>query len=81
MNAPPTLRLDQLPIGTTAVVRQLRGGSELLNRLAAMGLSTGVQLAVLQNTGRGPMLVNVRDTRIALGRGEASKILVEKTGT
>lgn len=80
MNA-PTLSLDQLPKDATAVVRQLRGGGELVHRLAAMGLTEGVRLVVLQNAGRGPMLVNVRDTRIALGRGEAIKILVEKTGT
>jgi Fe2+ transport system protein FeoA len=76
----PTLSLDQLPKDATAVVRQLRGGDELVSRLAAMGLTEGAQLVVLQNTGHGPMLVNVRDTRIALGRGEAIKVLVEKTG-
>ena len=75
----PTLTLDQLPKDATAVVRQLRGGGELVHRLAAMGLTEGAQLVVLQNTGHGPMLVNVRDTRIALGRGEAIKVLVEKT--
>jgi Fe2+ transport system protein FeoA len=79
MNTTPAVSLDQLPKGTTAVVRQLRGGNELKSRLAAMGLTEGVRLVVLQNTGHGPMLVNVRDTRIALGRGEAIKVLVEKT--
>jgi len=75
----PTVTLDQLPKDATAVVRQLRGGGELVHRLAAMGLTVGAQLVVLQNTGHGPMLVSVRDTRIALGRGEAIKVLVEKT--
>lgn len=73
-----TLSLDQIPKDAHAVVRQLRGGGELVHRLAAMGLTVGAQLVVLQNTGRGPMLVSVRDTRIALGRGEAIKVLVEK---
>ena len=81
MSALPTLSVDLLPQGAAAVVRKLRGGGELVNRLAAMGLSEGAQLVVLQNTGHGPMLVSVRDTRIALGRGEASKVLVEKTAT
>ena len=63
------------------MVAQLRAGNELTSRLAAMGLSAGARLVVLQNSGHGPMLVNVRDTRIALGRGEASKVLVEKTAT
>jgi Fe2+ transport system protein A len=80
-NTSTTLSLDQLPKGASAVVRNLRGGTELKSRLAAMGLTEGARLLVLQNTGHGPMLVNVRDTRVALGRGEAIKVLVEKTGT
>jgi Fe2+ transport system protein FeoA len=32
---------------------------------------------VIQNYGHGPIIVNLRDTRVALGRGEAGKILVE----
>ena len=81
MNTSPTVSLDQLPKGARAVVRQLRGGGDLVSRLAAMGLTAGAFLVVLQNTGHGPMLVSVRDTRIALGRGEAIKVLVEKTET
>ncbi|MHB1402428.1 MAG: FeoA family protein [Thiobacillus sp.] len=53
----PTFSLDQLPKDATAVVRQLRGGGELAHRLAAMGLTVGARLVVLQNTGHGPMLV------------------------
>lgn len=69
--------LDQLPPGTAAVVRSLRGGGELVSRLAALGLTEGAELLVKHNPRRGPLLVSVRDTRIALGRGEAAKILVE----
>jgi ferrous iron transport protein A len=69
--------LDRLPRGARAVVRDLRGGAELVSRLAALGLTEGAVLVVRQNPGRGPLLVGVRDTRIALGRGEAAKILVE----
>ena len=79
MKTPPYVSLDQLPKGSRAVVRQLTGGRELAGRLAAMGLAVGAPLVVLQNSGRGPMLVVVRDTRIALGRGEAMKVLVEET--
>lgn len=77
MNRPPAVSLVKLPTGTRAVVRALRGGQELMSRLTAMGLVAGVPIEVLQNRGRGPLLVQVRDTRIALGRGEAAKILVD----
>jgi ferrous iron transport protein A len=69
--------LAELPAGTRAVVRSLRGGRDVANRLGAMGLVAGAGIEVLQNPRHGPLLVLVRDTRIALGRGEAAKILVE----
>jgi Fe2+ transport system protein FeoA len=39
----------------------------LRRRLAELGLTPGVQMTVLQNTG-GPVLVSVRNSRLALGR-------------
>lgn len=71
--------LDQLVAGTRAVVSALRGGRAFASRLAGMGISVGCQIEVLQNPAHGPLLVLVRDTRIALGRGEASKILVRES--
>jgi ferrous iron transport protein A len=71
--------LDHLSPGARAVVSGLRGGRGFASRLAGMGISVGCQIEMLQNTARGPLLVRVRDTRIALGRGEASKILVRGT--
>ena len=68
--------LDQLTPGARAVVSELRGGRGFVSRVAGMGISVGCQIEVLQNPAHGPLLVLVRDTRIALGRSEASKILV-----
>jgi Fe2+ transport system protein FeoA len=71
--------LDQLASGTRAVVCELRGGRAFASRLAGMGISVGCQIEVLQNPAHGPLLVLVRDTRIALGHGEASKIQVRES--
>ncbi|HXZ49426.1 MAG TPA: FeoA family protein [Usitatibacter sp.] len=71
------LSLCELAAGSSAVVRALGGGADFTRRVSAMGLAAGAPVDVLQNTGRGPLLVRVRDTRIALGRGEAAKVLVE----
>ena len=71
--------LNQLASGTRAVVSELRGGRGFASRLAGMGVSVGCQIEVLQNRARGPLLVLVRDTRIALGRDEASKIMVRES--
>jgi ferrous iron transport protein A len=49
-----------------------------MSRLAALGLVVGAHLEVLQNSGRGPLLVRVHNTRVALGRNEATKVLVEE---
>jgi ferrous iron transport protein A len=78
---PATVSLNQLPKDARAVVRRLTGGGELVSRLAGLGLVVGAPLVVLQNLGRGPILVKVRDTRIALGRGEATRVWVEEAST
>jgi Fe2+ transport system protein FeoA len=69
--------LTELPDGGEATVLAFAAGRQVASRLAAMGLTVGTSIRVLRNPGRGPLMVLVRDTRIALGRGEAEKVLVE----
>lgn len=57
---------------------KINAGRRLTRRLTELGLTPGVSVEVMQNHG-GPLLVAVRNTRLALGRGMASKILVEPT--
>lgn len=73
-----TLPLDQFPAGTRGIVRNLAGGNIFVARMASLGVSIGSEVLVRQNYGRGPLIVVVRDTRIALGRGEAAKVLAEE---
>jgi ferrous iron transport protein A len=60
------------------VVRSLHGGKGFSARVAALGVTPGVEVTVIQNQRWGPMLIEVRDTRVALGRGEAFRIEVEQ---
>ncbi len=69
--------LTGLGPGQVGVVRQLAGGRGFVARLASLGFAPGVEVQMLQNFGHGPLIVLVRDTRVALGRGEAMKVLVE----
>ncbi len=69
--------LSDLPAGTRGVVRGLRGGREFASRVAVLGFTVGAEVTVVQNYGRGPIIAAVRDTRVALGRGEAAKIQVD----
>ena len=71
-------KLSAVHGGESARIRQLVGGQFLMSRLAPLGFIPGACLRVIQNLGRGPLLVAVYDTRVALGRGEADKILVER---
>ncbi len=71
------LSLGALRPGQAARVRALAGGRSYLSRLASLGFTPGARLAVIQNYGHGPLIVAVRDTRVALGRGEAEGVLVE----
>jgi len=47
-------------------------------RMEDMGIRAGKILEMLQNGGRGPVLVKVDETRIAMGRGMAMHILVRR---
>jgi Fe2+ transport system protein FeoA len=45
--------------------------------MSELGLTPGVELEVFQRNDQGPLLIAVRDTRLAIGRGMADKVLVE----
>ena len=70
--------LTQLAVGEEGTVAELRGGGHFVSRLATLGFTPGALLSIVQNYGRGPLIVRVRDTRIALGRGEAGRVFVRK---
>jgi len=74
------LSLGRIESGMWVQIEQMTGGHQFLSRLASLGFTPGARLKVLQNYGHGPLIVSVRDTRVALGRGEAEKILVGKPG-
>jgi len=60
------------------VVTGVRTGRGLQKRLADMGLTPGVQIRVINSGMPGPVLIDLRGTRVALGRGIALKILVRE---
>ncbi len=68
--------LDALPVGSAAVIEALRAGRSLTVRLASLGLVPGERVRVLVNYGTGPVVVAVRGGRVAVGRGQARRILV-----
>ncbi|HOE80212.1 MAG TPA: ferrous iron transport protein B [Smithellaceae bacterium] len=69
--------LANLREGDQGIIHSIDGGTTLTSRLAGMGLVTGARFRVAQVSG-GMVVILVSSTRIALGRGESSKILVYK---
>ncbi|HEX59919.1 MAG TPA: ferrous iron transport protein A [Methanomicrobia archaeon] len=61
-------------------VVSVRGGYGFVRRLAELGLNPGVKVKMLRATNGGPLLIHVRGSRIALGRGVAMHVLVEVEG-
>jgi len=59
-----------------AVIVEINGGMGLTRRLAEMGFTNGTRVKVLHSSPPGPILIMVRGSRIALGRGLAMKIFV-----
>ncbi|MBP1711006.1 MAG: Fe2+ transport system protein, partial [Deltaproteobacteria bacterium] len=74
--APPDI-ITNLREGDQGIIHSIDGGSALTSRLAGMGIVTGARFRIAQVSG-GLIVVQVSGTRIALGRGEASKISVYK---
>ena len=62
--------------GETVTLVSLRGGHRMRKRLADMGLTLGMPLRLLQRNGHGPVIVAVKDARLAIGRGMAHHIMV-----
>jgi len=73
--------LTKIKKGSKAIMHHFTGGQTLSNRLLVLGFTKGAEVTVQQNPGFGPVIVLIRDSRIALGRGEARKVLVEEVNS
>jgi len=63
--------------GDEVTVVNVRAGFGLSRRLADMGLTPGTQIRVVNSQMHGPVLIEFRGSKLALGRGIAQKIMVE----
>ncbi|NLA95778.1 MAG: hypothetical protein GX838_02920 [Clostridiaceae bacterium] len=66
-------RLTALAAGEEGRVKAIRAGRQATKRLYEMGFNTGALVKVVKNDA-GPVIVNLKGNKIALGRGLASKI-------
>jgi len=75
-----SLPLSDLKPGEHATLIEIHAGRGAMGRMTSLGFTPGVDLEMTQNYGRGPLLVTVRGTRVALGRHEAERLLVQRRG-
>ncbi|MEE9491572.1 MAG: FeoA family protein [Dehalococcoidia bacterium] len=68
--------LSMVQSGESVQVAAIRAGWGLQRRLADMGLTPGVRVKVINSGGRGPVVLDIRGSRLALGHGIAHKIMV-----
>lgn len=72
--------LARAAAGEKVVVLAVRAGWGLQRRLADLGLTPGVEVKVISSGRPGQVILDVRGSRLALGRGVASKIIVRAGG-
>ncbi len=58
-------------------VVQVWHGVKFKNKLSDMGIYKDSQIKVIKNDIPGPLIVDVKGSRLILGRGQAQKIMVE----
>ncbi len=68
--------LLNLAEGQVATIKGIHGGAGIKSRLASIGIYPGATVKIVKKA-PGPCIIEVSGTRLAIGRGMASKILVE----
>ena len=67
--------LTMVPTGEPNVIKKIGGKEETRRFLENLGFVTGGMVTVVSEIG-GNMIVNVKDSRVAIGKDMANKILV-----
>jgi Fe2+ transport system protein FeoA len=80
MNCKRIVPLSAVKPGQRVRLVRIEAGRQAAHRLSELGLTPGVELEVLHRSGSGPLLLAVRDTRLAVGRGMADRVMVELIG-
>jgi ferrous iron transport protein A len=72
------LTLAEMKTGQTGIVVEVLGGHGLIRRLDALGIRPGRKVTKLSSAlFRGPVMLRVNSTQVAVGFGMARKIIVE----
>ncbi len=59
-----------------ATVIAIEGGHMMQGRLARLGIIPNSNIKMIKKAGKGPIIIEVKGTRFAIGRGMISRIMV-----
>ncbi len=79
MDTTNPISLTELSVDNHATILAFNMGTVEATRLVSLGFTPGAKVSMSQNYGRGPLIVTVRGTHVALGRMEAAKIFVARS--
>ena len=71
------LTLNEVTAGKEGSIIAVSGTAEFERRITAVGVTPGSRFSVVQNEKKYPMLIQVRNTLLAVDRGECEGIKVE----
>jgi DtxR family Mn-dependent transcriptional regulator len=75
------IALSELKEGQTGRISFIRGGHNVLQRLLDMGLTPSTKITLIKAAPfEGPIQVLVRGSKLAIGRGIASKVFIDPQG-
>ena len=63
--------------GEEAKIRCVYCGQSLKKRLCELGLYDGTTVKVIKNDVSGPIIIQVKDSKLVIGRGQANKIMTQ----
>lgn len=71
--------LTDLKSGTEGVIAGIDGGRGMISKLEALGIRIGVRIKKISTQFmRGPVIVQVGNTQVAIGYGMARRVFVER---
>ena len=73
-----TVSVTLVPENQVVRLARVQGGASLRKRLMDLGLVPNGDFKIIKNSHFGPIVLELKEARIAIGRGEAKQILVYK---
>lgn len=69
------LPLTLIPVGEEAIIKKVGGKPEVKSHLENLGFVAGSSIAIIATIG-GNVIVNVKDSRVAISKEMAQRIMV-----